>query len=170
MGRKIVFILAAIMICLFNATDGMSQTRMSEEEIVHKTEQITSDYTAWQSVELRGKIAMSGLPLKPSVRIFMLNSARIMISVAAPFIGEAARIELTRDSLLVVDKLHGIYGRESIGELFPQSPYILSTIQNVILGRVGCLRSGELSLETIAIMSAILTSLPECRKDIGEKW
>ncbi len=147
--RKIVVILAAVMICMMTAAESVAQTLLPEEEVSQRTEQITSGYEAWQSVDLKGKIVITGFPVKPSVRIFMLNSARIMISVAAPFIGEAARIEMTRDSLLVVDKLHGIYGRESMAELFPSSSSVISIIQNIILGRVGCLRSGGLSHETM---------------------
>lgn len=108
-------------------------------------EPVYSRYSQWQSVELSGKLTVSSLPLRPSVKIFMQRGSRLLVSVTAPFVGEVGRVDLTRDSVLLINRMRKTYCREATGQLFRICPTALSDIQDVLLGRVFSLDKGTLS-------------------------
>lgn len=106
---------------------------------------IISGYSDWGTVELNGKVQMEGLPLSPSVRIYMKKGSDIMISARAPFIGEAFRIDVTGDSILMVNKLNKTYCRESAAGLSKLYPEAAADMQSLLLGRIVVPGEGELS-------------------------
>lgn len=114
---------------------------------------LAASYEPWQSVELSGKLRMAGLPLSPSVRIFMQRGSRIDVSVSAPFVGEAARVSLTRDSVQIVNRLKRVYCVEEIGHITSELPMAIGDVQDLLLGRVFDFSAGTLREDIIGNFS-----------------
>lgn len=96
------------------------------------------DYVPWQSAELQGKLKMQGLPLSPSLKIFMIRDSLISISVRAPFVGEAGRLELTPDSILAVNKMKKTFVKEGYRAWMDSSGFTslkVNDLQNLLLAR-----------------------------------
>lgn len=92
-------------------------------------------YEDWDAVTIQGKLKMQGLPLSPTLKIFMLKDSLINISIRAPFVGEAGRVVLTKDSLLGINKMNKTYVAENIRELVKYYPDGIRDIQNLLLAR-----------------------------------
>lgn len=90
----------------------------------------------WSAVSISGKFKMKGLPLSPSVKIYMENEKLVYISLRAPLVGEVGRAEITRDSILVVNKMKKVYFKESLEEAMKYYPGTVGDIQQLILGRL----------------------------------
>lgn len=90
----------------------------------------------WESVAVNGKLKMAGLPLSPSLKMYMERERSIMISLRAPFVGEAGRVEIVNDTLLAVNKLNKIYVEEPISKALSYYPGTLSDLQDLLLGRI----------------------------------
>lgn len=108
---------------------------------------ITASWQEWETVALSGKFKMEGLPLSPSVKIFMVRDSAILISLRAPFVGEVGRAEIVDSTLLVVNKMNKTYVEEPISKALAYYPGGVSDIQDLLLGRVvvpgyGILNSG----------------------------
>lgn len=72
-------------------------------------EVIWPEYEVWERVTIEGKLKMKGLPLSPSLRIFMQKDSLVDISMRAPFVGEAGRLTVTSDSVTGVNKMNKTY-------------------------------------------------------------
>lgn len=93
------------------------------------------EYDVWEKVSLQGKLKMQGLPLSPSVKIFMEKDSLIDLSLRAPFVGEAGRMIVTPDSVTVVNKMNKTYVKEGIAEFLQYYPGGLGDLQNLFLAR-----------------------------------
>lgn len=93
------------------------------------------DYNEWERVSLEGKLKMKGLPVTPTLKVYMEKDSLIDISVRAPFVGEALRIELTADSIIAVNKMNKTYVKESVGGIRKYYPDGISDLQDLLLGR-----------------------------------
>lgn len=95
------------------------------------------DYLPWEVVTLEGKLKMQGLPLSPTVKIFMERDSLISASMRAPFLGEVGRLEITPEKLLVVNKMSKTFmeqdlrGRGVIGD----KVLGIREVQALLLGR-----------------------------------
>ncbi len=94
------------------------------------------DWQPWTSVAVNGKLKMAGLPLSPSLKMYMERDRSIMISVRAPFVGEAGRVEIVNDTLWAVNKLNKVYVEEPIAKALAYYPGTLSDLQDLLLGRI----------------------------------
>jgi len=115
---------------------------------------IVESYTPWQSVEFSGRLKCDRLPLSPSVKMYMVRDSLLQISVRAPLLGEVGRLNVTRDEVLVVNKMRRVYCSEPAESLFELWPSMLSDLQSVFLARVAVLGSGELDAENSAVVDA----------------
>ena len=105
-------------------------------EIEEETDSITlPEYESWEVAKIEGKLKMQGLPLSPSVKIFMQKDSLIDISIRAPFVGEAGRLVVTPDSVLAVNKMNKTYVSEGIADLMKFYPGGISDIQDLLLAR-----------------------------------
>lgn len=118
------------------------------------------DYQPWSEVTLQGKLKMRGLPLSPSLKIFMKKDELISVSVRAPFIGEAARMEITPDTALVVNKINKTYVKEGIKDFLKYYPGDLGDVQDLLLARF--------FLPGFDVMEADLDSLVEVVLEEGQ--
>lgn len=108
---------------------------------------IIDSYMPWQSAEFSGKLKTDKLPVSPTVKIYMVRDSLLQISVRAPLLGEVGRLNLTRDEVLVVNKMKKIYCREPAEKLFDIYLSFLPDIQSLLLARIVILGSGELGME-----------------------
>lgn len=115
-------------------------------------EKIANGYPAWKNTDFSGKFHMDGLPLSPTVKIYMEHDSLIQISLRAPLVGEVGRLELSNDRLLCVNKMKKVYVDESPKGLFEMYPSAISDFQSILLARVVLLGQGELKagMENVA--------------------
>ena len=110
--------------------------RPQEELDTLQNELCLPEYPAWNVASISGKLKMEGLPISPTVKIFMERDSSIFISIKAPFMGEVGRIELTPDSLLAVNKMKKTYVLETMEDFLKYFPGNFSDVQELILGRI----------------------------------
>lgn len=93
------------------------------------------DSTEWEVVSIDGKLRMEGLPLSPTVKIFMQKDSLIDISLRAPFIGEAGRLIVTPDSAIVINKMKKVWATVPFSDV-PNAPvtFGIEMLQEMILG------------------------------------
>lgn len=106
---------------------------------------IADKYTKWSKLSISGKLSSSLLPVSASVKIYMDKGKLTLISISAPLVGEAARIEIDSDAAVVVNKLNKTYARISMDDIRTLCPGGQPELQSLILGRVALLGRGELS-------------------------
>lgn len=140
-------LIIAAAVCAMSAISAVAQ------DFTPVINDIIASYTPWSSAEFSGKLKTDKLPVSPTVKMYMVRDSLLQISVRAPLIGEVGRLNLTRDELLVVNKLKKVYCQEQCGELFEMYPSVLSDIQSLFLGRVAVLGQGELSEINMDIVS-----------------
>ncbi|MDE6682248.1 MAG: DUF4292 domain-containing protein, partial [Muribaculaceae bacterium] len=102
-------------------------------------------YTDWNTAQISGKLQLSSLPVKPSLKIYMKRGKELTISASAIFVGEVFRVELTQDSLFIVNKLKKVYCKESGEKLQEIYPSLCEELQSVLLGRMIVPGNGTLS-------------------------
>lgn len=147
--RKISFFLA-LAVCLLFAPCLYAQ---SEEEPIPVNEaekqliidSVSANYTAWDRISMTGKLSSPMLPLTASVKVYMEKGKLVVITVSAPLVGEAARIEIDPEQSIVVNKMKNTFATVRMEEIEPMFPGGLEMIQNLLLGRVTILGNGELN-------------------------
>lgn len=112
-----------------------------KQEII---DSVTAAYTDWNEISFSGKLSSPMLPVTASVKIYMVRDSVTLVSVTAPIIGEAARIEIDSDKAILVNKLNSSYASVTMAEIEPVCPGGLSAIQNLLLARVNILGKGQL--------------------------
>lgn len=127
-------------------------------------------YVDWNSAELSGKVKAPGLPVSVSLRIYMKRDSSLIISARAILLGEVARVELSKDSLLMLNKLKKVYCKESAERLNSIYPSACGEIQSILLGRMIVPGKGELSERNIENVSVSVNSesVREVRPSLGE--
>lgn len=110
---------------------------------------IISGWNEWNTVSLSGKFKMSGLPLSPSMKIFMERDSSILISMRAPLMGEVGRIEIANDTILAVNKMNKTFVKEPVEKALAYYPGTISDLQDLLLGRIVVPGKGLLSGELV---------------------
>ena len=128
----------------------LSSFSQTSDEIYHYVDEMISGYKSWSRVELSGKLLMDRLPLRPTVKVYMEKDVCVRISVRAPFIGEAGRLEISGNNILGVNKLKKVYVSEDISDIAGGLPLTVGNIQDILLARVFIVGSGTLSLQNFA--------------------
>lgn len=94
------------------------------------------EYKEWKNATIDGKLKMSGLPVSPSLKIYMEKDSLVEISIRVPLLGEAGRIRLTPEYVLGINKIKKTYSRMAINDFLKFYPGNFSDLQELILGRV----------------------------------
>lgn len=140
---------ALVLLCCALPADIMAQSapgeviemKLGRKERKKAAREISGDYTQWNKAAMNGRFKCDKLPIAPSLKISMVRDKSLIISVRAPFIGEAARVEVDNETLLFVNKMKKCYTRlEMSGK-----EKMLSNVQSLLLGRVVIFGEGELS-------------------------
>lgn len=114
---------------------------------------IIESYVPWTSAEFNGKLRTEKLPFSPTVKMYMVRDSLLQISVRAPLLGEVGRLNLTREQLIIVNKMRKVYCEERTENLQELYPSLLADVQSLFLGRVTILGYGELDVENVGDVS-----------------
>lgn len=112
------------------------------ESVVRK---VAQTYKPWQNVSVKGKAKLKGLPIALNLKIYMERGAAVRISLSAPLIGEVGRMELTPDSMLLVNKRSKTYCKQETASYLARLGASITDVQDMLIGRVFLLGSGTLS-------------------------
>lgn len=80
-------------------------------EVPDSVEITLPNYEPWEMVTLEGKLKMEGLPLTPTLKIFMQKDSLIDVSIRAPFFGEVGKLIMAGDSVTVINKMNKTYNK-----------------------------------------------------------
>lgn len=119
----------------------MTEKLLGKSDRKKAAEAISADYHPWSKAAMSGKLRCDALPVSPSLRVSMLKDQQLFLSVRAPFVGEALRVELTPEKLLIVNKMKKTYTQLEFDADMPLMEYA----QSLLLGRVVIVGDGELS-------------------------
>ena len=136
-----------IFLLFFTALGAFSQTAMYTPGIDPVVENIIRSYIPWKTVEFNGKLKVDKLPVSPTLKMFMVRDSLIQVSVRVPLVGEVARVNMTKDEVLIVNKLNKTYCLEKPEKAFEAYPGLIRDIQSVFLARVVLFGSGELGYD-----------------------
>lgn len=131
-------------------------TLMPAERVV---EIMLPEYPEWERATINGKLKMKGLPLSPSIRIFMEKDSLVELSIKAPFMGEVGRVIITPDTLLGVNKMNKTYTKLAINEILRYYPGGIREIQSLLLGRVVMPGLGEINEEILGMVNFLETDM-----------
>lgn len=147
MNKKIILLFTIISLWLpCNTVAGTTDPLpLDQEARMALVDSISGTYYDWEAVSISGKLSGPMLPVTASVKIYMEKGKLLVVSISAPLVGEAARIEIDRKQALLVNKMKSKYTTIDIVELEPLFPGGLEAIQNLILGRINILGEGELN-------------------------
>lgn len=115
--------------------------KLDKKESRKAAEIICQNYNPWLRASLSGKLHADGLPISPSVKVSMEKDKSLYLSVRAPFVGEAFRVDMTPGKILVVNKMKRTYCELE----YDDDHQILSSLQSLLLGRIVIWEEGELS-------------------------
>ena len=149
MNKKLIL---SILICISafilpaaKAQEAPVPEPLGEEARNEFVDSVTASYFPWEELSMSGKLSSPMLPLTASVKLYMKRDSLIVMSISAPLIGEAARIEIDNGYALAVNKLHNTYTTAETAALEAFCPGGLSALQNLLLGRMSVLGAGQLS-------------------------
>lgn len=143
------------------AAEGMSRELKAAGENVRSYNQdkskaiaraVAASYTPWQQVGLKGKIKLKGLPVPLNLKVYMERTNEILMSLSAPILGEVGRVEITPDSVLLVNKHSKTYCKESLAPYMKETGGSITDIQDLLMGRVFVLGSGTLTESNISLV------------------
>lgn len=104
---------------------------------------IGNSFGTWKTLEASGSISLGGAKsLSSSMTMKMVRNKSIYISVRPMGIMEVAKLVITGDTLIVVDKLHKRYLCENVKLITSGIPADVSTVQDIFLGRAFLLGKG----------------------------
>lgn len=132
----VLTLLVLIGSCLFSSNQSVAQETLSKNESQALLSLIETAQQPWEKYEVSGKLKMDGLPVSPSLKIYMENGVRIDISIRAPFLGEIGRIQADKDSILAINKMKKCYWSAPTDEVSARYPGGLELIQSALLGRI----------------------------------
>lgn len=131
--------------------DPSAPVLMSAEEIAIATDSIMSGYDAdWQELSMQGKLSFDGLPVRPTIKIYMKRGESVIMSARASILGEVARVEINRDSITLINKHTKTYNVQPLGKYLKDYPGGISDIQDILLGQMAFPGQGRLTPELSA--------------------
>lgn len=152
--RKLLYIAALTAMLLTGApqtyaagqSDAAAENAIEMEDAAMEcVEAMLRQYVPWVNVEYSGKLRIPGVSISPTIRMYMENGKLIQISARVPLIGEVARIEITPQTILAINKFKKTYCQESMQHLLSFYPGFITDVQSIFLGRVVIVGEGEYS-------------------------
>lgn len=127
------------------AAAGKNVESLGTRESASVAATVAKSYRPWQQVSLRGKARAEGLPIALNVKIYMEHGRLVIMSLNAPLLGEIGRVEMTGDSVLLVNKRGKTYCKEQTAAHLARFGASVADVQDLLLGRVFLLGYGTLS-------------------------
>lgn len=153
--KHISFILIA---CLLLGACGSKKTVLGDNTVTNtaptpavmainaEKSKIANTYGAWNTMQTSGTISLGGSKsLSSSMTMKMVRGKSIYISVRPLGVLEVAKLVITGDTLIVVDKVHKRYLCENVKLITNGIPADVSTVQDIFLGRAFILGKGSYS-------------------------
>lgn len=107
---------------------------------------VASTFGDWKTLKVGGSVSLKGgTSFSASMQMRMIKGRSIYISVRPLGLVEVAKLIVTGDTLIVVDKLHKKYLCENVKLFLNGIPADVSTVQDIFLGRAFVLGEGTLS-------------------------
>ena len=104
---------------------------------------IANSYGSWNTLQTSGNISLGGSKsLSSAMTMKMVRGKSIYISVRPFGVMEVAKLVITGDTLIVVDKVHKRYLCENVKLITNGIPADVSTVQDIFLGRAFILGKG----------------------------
>lgn len=128
-------LLICMMLCLVAVIPVFSQRQLSGKEKKTVVDSLEQAVIEWETVGLTGKIRNDRLPLRPTLKIYMVRGKELFVSLRAPLLGELGRIEIAGDDVLIVNKHNRTYVNGSLSSLSNEYPGLLQDLQNLLLGQ-----------------------------------
>lgn len=151
MTRIHIALISLFLSLLCHAQDSPAPVPMTAEEIAVALDSVTSRYSPdWQQLSMQGKLDFTGLPLRPSVKIYMKRAESVIMSARAPLLGEVARMEITPDSITLINKHSKTYCAYPIADYLREYPGGISDIQDILLGEMAFPGAGRLNPDLAA--------------------
>lgn len=133
---------------IMDPDDSGASRVMTIEEIAVATDTIIANYDSeWKDLSMQGKLSFDGLPMSVSVKLYMKRGKSIILSARAPIFGEVARVEVSRDSIVLINKHTRTYNVQSFEGLNVDSKAYLSDLQDILLGQVAFPGHGRITPE-----------------------
>lgn len=99
----------------------------------------------WSELSMQGKLSFEGLPVRPTVKIYMKRGESVIMSARAPIFGEVARVEMCNDSITIINKHTRRYWVQRLDLYTGSNPNVISDIQDIFLGNIAFPGHGRLS-------------------------
>lgn len=120
-----------------------TQTSTPEDPMQTYKALIGNTFGSWRTLQANGNISLGGAKsLSSSMVMKMERNRSIYISVRPLGIMEVAKLVITGDTLIVVDKVHKRYLCENVKLITSGIPANVGTVQDIFLGRAFLLGKG----------------------------
>lgn len=130
-----------------------TESLLRKSEVSSALDSIRSKYPdEWSELSMEGKLSFEGLPVRPTVKIYMKRGESVVLSARAPIFGEVARVEMSEDSVTFINKHSRKYMSVNLQRYSRMCPGIMADIQDIFLGYVAYPGHGRLT-EQLADMS-----------------
>lgn len=124
---------------------------MLAEEVAVATDTIMANYdNDWQDLSMQGKLIFDALPMSVSVKIYIKRGESIIMSARAPIFGEVARVEVSQDSIVLINKHSRTYNAQSFTGLGVDPKAYLTDLQDILLGQVAFPGNGRMTPDLAA--------------------
>lgn len=130
-----ILICALTAVCLFAPTADSAKA-LSKKEKRQLLADASTDAPAWSELSFKGKLQTDLLPISPSVKVYMQRDSLLIMSFSAPFVGEAARIEIDADSITAVNKMKRTVAKVPVRALQGVMPGSLGELQDFLTGQI----------------------------------
>ncbi len=128
--------------------DNSASRIMTVEEIALATDSILHNYDSeWKTLSMQGKLSFTGLPMRVNVKVYMKRGEAVILSARAPILGEVARIEISQDSIVFINKHTRCYNIQSFAGLTSDPKTYLCDLQDILLGQVALPGNGRMTPE-----------------------
>lgn len=109
----------------------------SDDEMRRVEREIIGRYSKpWDQISMQGRLQFEGLPIRPSVKLYMNRGESVIISARAPIFGEVARIELGQNFLTIINKHSKKYCTFDLSNYARTYPGMISDFQDLLLGDI----------------------------------
>ncbi|MDE7159670.1 MAG: DUF4292 domain-containing protein [Muribaculaceae bacterium] len=145
--QSITLLLLLVSVLPASASGSSSNGILSKKEMRALASRMEAAYKPWEEVTVKGKFRMEGLPVSPGMKLYMVRDSLLVMSLTAPFVGEAARIEMDTDSITLVNKMKRTMTRLPVTALEKFFPGTLTDFQDFLLGNVVICGHGPVSAD-----------------------
>jgi len=132
--------------CEEGDTIKFTESLLRESEVSSALDSICSNYPEdWSELSMEGKLSFEGLPVRPTVKIYMKRGESVILSARAPIFGEVARVEMSNDSVTFINKHSRKYMSVNLQRYSSMCPGMMADIQDILLGYVAYPGHGRLT-------------------------